>query len=329
MDDLQIVRDQNGGFNLALGEPFFLSDTLSWANNLNVNGPYYYPLLGGNKELLEELQLLHPGKFIVIANGAKQAIAASLYSFKEVENYNSAYFPAPHWISYPTMVKSAGMKLEIKNEPRELHKFVSIDTALNNPDGRIATEEVDILDCAYASSVYGYDMNTMPKHRVSIWSTAKLFGLSGLRIGYAVFNDPELAKKAALFVEITTSGVSAISQQYMTKVLKYTRQHPEELEQLYNDARHVLYGNGDIFNHYISSYCSILKGSSVDYKGMFAYFKVEDYKHFDKALTAARVMVVSGKACGEKEEGWYRMSLGHRHDLTLKALETLGAALKK
>ena len=77
MNDLAIVREQNGGYNLALGEPFFLIDTLAWTHNLQVNGPYYYPLFSGNKDLLEELKLLHPDKFIVVANGAKQAIAAA------------------------------------------------------------------------------------------------------------------------------------------------------------------------------------------------------------------------------------------------------------
>ncbi len=329
MDDMAIVRSQDSGYNLALGEPFFLSDTLNWANNLKVNGPYYYPLFSGNKELLEELDILHPGKFIVVANGAKQAIAASLYAFKEIESYTSAYFPKPHWVSYPTMVKSAGLYIESGDGSRLAHKCLTIDTALNNPDGRIATEEVDILDCAYGHEVYGYDMSTMPKHRVSIWSAAKLFGLSGLRVGYAVFDVPILAKKAALFVELTTSGVASISQQYMTQVLKHTRQHPEEVAQLYKDARKILKCNADVFNKYIASYCSILKGVSTDNKGMFAYFKVEDFKRFDKMLEAARVMVVSGNACGEKEPGWYRMSLGHRHDVIAEALQSLYRELIK
>jgi aspartate/methionine/tyrosine aminotransferase len=329
MNDLAIVRDQgNGGYNLALGEPFFLSDTLDWTHNLKVNGPFYYPLFSGNKDLLEELNLIHPNKHIVITNGAKQAIAASLYAFKEVNGYTSAYVPAPHWVSYPTMLKSAGFMHEAVNEKRHTSRLLTIDTALNNPDGRIATDEVDLLDCAYAHEVYGYDASVMPKHRASIWSAAKLYGLSGLRIGYAVFEDTILAQKAALFVEITTSGVSAVSQQYMAKVLKHSRQYPEEMAQLYKDARKILMWNSEAFNEYIAPYCAILRGSSADNRGMFAYFKARDIKHFDKALKTAKVMIVNGSACGEKEDGWYRMSLGHRYKTTLEALKALSTALK-
>jgi aspartate/methionine/tyrosine aminotransferase len=329
MNDLAIVREQSSGsYNLALGEPFFLSDVLDWTHNLKVSGPFYYPLFSGNKELLEELQVLHPNKHVVIANGAKQAIAASLYAFKEIEDYTSAHVPAPHWVSYPTMLKSARLDRELVNDGRELYKYLTIDTALNNPDGRIATDAVDILDCAYSHQVYGYNMGVMSKHRVSIWSAAKLYGLSGLRIGYAVFDDIVLAQKAALFVEITTSGVSAISQQYMTQVLKYTRQHPNEVNQLYKEARAILNRNADMFNEYIAPYCSIIKGASTDRRGMFAYFKANDAKKFDKALKESNVMVVSGSACGEKEDGWYRMSLGHRQELTTEALEKLHTALK-
>jgi aspartate/methionine/tyrosine aminotransferase len=327
MNDLAIVRSQEDGFNLALGEPFFLSDALAWTNYLKVNGPYYYPLFGGNKDLLEELQLIYPGKFVVVTNGAKQAIAASLYAFKEVENYTFAHVPAPYWVSYPTMIKSAGMSMEQINQQRELHKFLKIDTALNNPDGRIATDEVDLLDCAYAHSVYNYDVKSMPKHRVSIWSAAKLFGLSGLRVGWAAFDDPELAKKAALFVEITTSGVSAISQQYMTNVLKRTRLYPDEMKQLYSDARKTLQYNADMFNDVVAKHCSIVKGASTDRRGMFAYFKIDDYARFDKALKTAKLLVVSGNACGEKELGWYRMSMGHRSEHTEQALESLRTQL--
>jgi aspartate/methionine/tyrosine aminotransferase len=329
MNDMQIVRNQDGGFNLALGEPFFIIDSLVWTHNLKVNGPFYYPLFSGDKDLLEELQLLYPGKHIVVTNGCKQAIAASLYAFKEVEGHTTVHFPAPYWISYPTMVKSAGMAIEYKNEPRDVCKFLSVDTLINNPDGREATDEVDLLDCAYAHKVYGYNSTTMPKHRVSVWSAAKLFGLSGLRIGWAVFDDPVLAKKAALFAEITTSGVSSVSQQYMAKVLKHTRQHPEEMDKLYADARRILSSNADVFNELIAKHCSVIKGASTDGRGMFAYFKVEDHIKFESALKESRVLVVTGTACGEKEPGWYRMSLGHRHDFTVKALEKLGAELNR
>ncbi len=323
---MAIVRDQNDGYNLALGEPFFLSDVMGWTHNIEVVGPYYYPLFSGDKVLLEELQLLYPGKHIVVMNGAKQAIAATLYAMKELEGYTSAYFPSPYWLSYPTMVKLAGLSRELESNSKA--KTIKIDTMLNNPDGRIAAEAVDILDCAYSHSVYGLEQELVP-HRVSIWSAAKLYGLSGLRIGWAVFEDPKLAQKAAFFTEITTSGVSNISQQHMAKVLKYTRQNNRFVKSLYNDARQLLIHNAELFNECIAPHCDVVKGASTEHRGMFAYFKVNDINNFEAALKKSRVLVVNGKACGETEPGWYRMSLGHRNEFVQQAIGVLASCMKK
>lgn len=332
--DHQMMRGHNDdSYNLAVGEAFFLADTLYWAHDINPGqmGPFYYPLATGNKEILEELQLLFPGKHIVITNGGKQAIAAALYALRKAyKHYSTAYHVAPYWPSYPTLIKAAKLTVEEGGDIHHNYNPLRLSTLINNPDGSVAQEACDLLDCAYAHSVYGWN-GVMPSNKISVWSAAKLFGLAGLRIGWLVTEDPLLASQAEFFMEITTSGVSVASQVYLTRVLKYQREHVDEIKNSYNEARKILLCNGDTFNNLITPYCSIVQGVPTSGRGMFAWFKVQSElkEQFDNAVKTANIRLVTGDACGQKEKGWYRISMGHRIDFTQEALGKLAEELKK
>ncbi len=332
--DHQMIRGHDDdSYNLAVGEAFFLEDSLYWAHNIEAGhmGPFYYPLATGNKELLEELQFLYPGKHIIVTNGGKQAIAAALYAFRKVyKGYSTAYHAAPYWPSYPTLIKASKLAVEESGEFRDNYAPLKLSTLINNPSGSLAQEDCDMLDCAYAHEVYGWN-GTMPQHKVSVWSAAKLFGLAGLRIGWLTTEDPLIASQAEFYMEITTSGVSVASQAYLTKVLKYQREHIDEAVNSYVDGHKILVQNGDAFNDLITPYCSNVQGVPNDGQGMFAWFNVlpEQQKRFDEALKTANVKLVTGDACGEKEKGWYRMSMGHRVDFTQEVLGKLSKEMGK
>lgn len=321
---------EDGGYNLAVGEAFFLSDSLFWSSTRQVGfGPFLYPTANGEKELIEELQLLHPGKHIVVTNGGKQAIAAALYALRNVYSYSSAYHSAPYWPSYPTLIHSAKLMRE-ERAVRSSDPALKIATLINNPNGAIADDSCDLLDCAYAHSVYGWQ-DEWPDHRISVWSAAKMFGAAGLRLGWLVTDDEKLAEKAIFHQEITTSGVSVLTQRYGAQLFKYQREHQNIAQASYETARDILLKNGDNFNQAMGPYCSIIQGVPLDGRGMFAWFKIapEYQEEFKIAITKLKIKLVTGEACGVKEDGWYRMSMGHRVNFTQEALGKLEKELAR
>jgi len=316
------------GYNFAVGEAFFLADNLYWASTRQTGfGPFYYPLAVGEKELTEELQALHPNKHIVITNGGKQAIAAALYAFRNVYSYSSAAHSAPYWPSYPTLIKAAKLMIEERDGKKE-SPTLKLSTLINNPNGAVSVDECDLLDCAYAHSVYGWQ-SEWPIHKVSVWSAAKLFGVAGLRLGWLVTSDQRIAEKVAFYQEITTSGVSVLSQRYGAQLLKYQREHSDVAAATYEAARNVLLRNGEIFNQTMGPFCSVIQGVPLDGRGMFSWFRVDsEYKdRFDAAINKLKIKLVTGDGCGVKENGWYRMSMGHRTSYTQEALEQLNTEI--
>jgi aspartate/methionine/tyrosine aminotransferase len=201
---------------------------------------------------------------------------------------------------------------------------VSIITSPNNPDGSeqyFAERRYNIWDAAYASPVYGWS-GKAPNHDISVWSAAKMYGVSGLRVGWLVTNDERIAAQAALYVEKTTSGVANISQSILTRLLYLERQ--ELLDEVLSFAREDLLMNGATFNDKIAKYCEIVEGAP-NGRGMFAWFYPLNEQAFDEALIAAKVKIVPGHACGRP--GWIRMSMGQTVDVTRLALEALAEQL--
>lgn len=319
--DKQLIRVQGGThLNLAVGEPFFLHgplEDLVYGDRIGLLLKTY-PELGGSPGLLEELRLRHPDASVVVANGAKQALLASLYALKKLGYGTTFYHRAPHWPSYPTMATMSGV--DFRKHANDA--MLRVNTSPNNPDGSVSTHECDILDAAYCHSVYGWD-GRAPRHEISVWSAAKLFGLSSLRVGWLVTKDVDLAAAAAEYVEKTTSGVNTEAQVRIQACLESVRENPIHWTMAYYEARQQLLANAQAFNELLTPHCEVVKGLPANLTGMFAWFRVKDIGAFGSALAAAKVLVVDGRACGATEPGWYRMSLGQTPDVIRKALTRL------
>lgn len=326
---MSMVRDHvEGEFNLAVGEPFFLQK--------GVYGPLYptgyktpvlYPALGGEKKLVDLLKARHPDKHIVVTNGAKQALAASIYAIDRSSNGHSSavYHPAPYWPSYPTIASMSGLGFRANHG---LATDVTVITYPNNPTGvqpSLMDQEYDIWDAAYASLIYGFT-GKEPKHKMSVWSAAKLFGVSGYRIGWVATENERLAQLAAEFVEKTTSGVSILSQMFLYRLLgeiKSSSLHSEE--QFTKIGSELLCETSNEFMH-LAMHVPIferIEGHPLCGQGMFAWVKAKDPARFELALELAKVKVVAGKHCGQNEPGWYRISLGVMPDVMRAAVKAI------
>lgn len=307
--DMQLVRDTvPGGYNLAVGEPFFLQQVYGHVYPKEFWGHVRYPPMNGEAELLAILKLRMNGQHVVVTNGAKQAIQACAYALRKHFNVEYLTTQAPYWPTYPTMAEMSRLEFfESDLDGGHGGYTARVLTAPNNPDGSMlyGTRQWDIWDAAYASPIYGWDYQ-VPWHKMSVWSAAKLFGLSGYRIGWLATPDPELAKYAAEYVEKTTSGVSLPSQRLLHQFLFSLETHDKK--QLQSEARALLISTNVAFMR-LAPYFSEMKGFPETFSGMFAWVKPRDPEHFRKLLDIAKVKVVGGQFCGGHPD-WIRVSLG-------------------
>lgn len=327
--DLQMARGNvEGGFNLAVGEPEFLQERLYFGPLMDMSSSWPYPTIDGHKYLLEELRKLHPtSKYIVITNGAKQALLAAFYAYKTVDKVKAVYHEAPYWPSYPTLAKISGLEFHTNNESQKTDFYnVSCITSPNNPNGKLDPSWCHIWDAVYAgSNLYGFD-GLKPNYEGAVYSAAKLLGLSGLRVGWLVTNNAELAKHASNYVEFTTSGVALPTQSYVAGALHYLNSDQDGMKKIFESARQDLLTNGDIFKTYLSNHTDDVHGVPNEGTGMFAWFKVNDVYRFNEALNKAKIRLVTGPACGG-DENYFRMSMGLTPDKTEAALKALKAHL--
>lgn len=327
--DLQMARGNiEGGFNLAVGEPEFLQKHLWFGPLMDYARSWGYPTIDGHELLRREIERLHApsaGEHIVITNGAKQALLAAIYAYQKVDEAKAVVHSAPYWPSYPTLAKMSGLEFKTKsNGPDDYADEISCITSPNNPDGQESERynDCDIWDAVYAGMVYGFSTN--PRYETAVFSAAKLLGLSGLRVGWLVTTDKEIAEHAANYVEFTTSGVALPSQKYVGLALETMRNgFPADAMSL---ARRDLLANGAMFNRYLGAHVEDVKGVPTDGTGMFAWFKVEDPYFFNEALKKTKMRLVSGPACGGSENH-FRMSMGLTPDKTEVALKALKANL--
>lgn len=320
--DLQLVRGEVDGFNLAIGEPVVIQERLMpFISPIHVKGPLFYPSLGGDKELLLVLQAAYLDSYVVITTGAKQALEAAFFALKTVEGKEGVSHTPPYWPSYPTLSKNQGLKFSATPQKN----YINVVTSPNNPDGKESPAPADIHDAVYDCEVYG-SSGHLNLAKIRVFSAAKMYGLSGLRVGWAVTEDKKLAEAMAYYVEITTSGVSVSSQRILADVIE---KMPSIYPFVFPHARADILMNGSLFNRYISAHCESIEGVPETGKGMFAWFKVKEPAKFKQALDDSKVFVVTGEACGASEDGWFRMSMGQNRGVTEKALKALSSSLLK
>ncbi len=184
---------------------------------------------------------------VIVSNGAKQSLFNALFSI--IDPQDEVILLAPYWVSYPEMIRMAhGIPVVIKppdgtfqHRMEDVVEAVSAYTRAiivnspNNPSGVVYPEDfiaslVDlcerrgiflIMDDIYhklvfdgntAAPVYRYatqDLESSPI--IVINGVSKLYGLTGVRIGWAIANRQLVETMANIQVQ-TTSCPPAITQ---------------------------------------------------------------------------------------------------------------------
>lgn len=253
MSNAQFVRDSvlpPGWIDLGIGEARLVRRALERTLGVDfllrsTDDELDYQPAQGAPTLIDEVERLHSAPCVVTI-GAKQGVYAALAVAKQ-RGCRSVGMMDPAWPPLVHAVRSLGMDVVIGADPFALWCDCVLFVSPNNPDGR-SLSNVDlhwleqrcraqgkflIHDGAYACAPY-LSAGHPVVGDVQVHSVSKRFGLSGLRVGWAVARDEEIVTQLQDVVETISAGVCGTAQGAVAKLLKRLRVNPA-LANLYHE----------------------------------------------------------------------------------------------
>ncbi len=273
---------------------------------------------------------------VIISAGAKQSIFNILYSI--VDPQDEVIVLAPHWVSYPEMIKMVyGIPVIVTPEdgsfhPRmqEIERAVSSNTKAiiinspNNPSGEIFSEQfiAEIVEFCEKRRIYLimddiyhkliFDRPWVPAYRftkqdientmiIAVNGVAKLYGMTGFRIGWAIANR-KLTRVMTNVQGQMTSCTSPVMQAAAEGALTGMQSVVETMRLTFQNNRDVIYQELQAFN-----------GVRVQ-KPAGTFYILPDFSYYNRnsvelsrfLLKKALVVTVPGKEFGM--EGHLRFS---------------------
>jgi aspartate/methionine/tyrosine aminotransferase len=301
------------------GEPFQMptySDMFKWE----------YQPAAGNLELTKFLEVKYSAK-VVVCNGAKQALSAACVAMgakvKTKFGPASIYYDNPYYPANP-IAASCGNLYRI--DDKDLADCLLI-TSPNNPDGRnytnsqlvhLQTIKPMIHDAAYYTPIYlPEEQFPIPLGRIQIHSMSKSYGLSGLRIGYAVCHDESLYQPIVDYMEETTAGVSAASQQVALNIERFFASHPDSKLEFEAHARSMIKASRTALEALDPEVLTVMPCS---HNSMFAWAKPGPKLDYQ----AAKVFILQGELFGQP--GMVRLNIAHPIETINEAVRRLNAS---
>ncbi len=291
---------------------------------------------------------------VLISAGAKQALFNFLLA--AVEPGDEVVFPAPFWVSYPEMVKlaggtpvivkpSQGLRVtveEVKAAVTPKTKAILLNSPCN-PAGHIFSadfikELVEfaeqkqiflVMDDIYHQLVfdgaktpnpcaYAKDFNNL----VIINGVSKLYGLTGLRIGWAVSANHDLISAMGRMQAQSTSCNSDVSEAAACAALNGPQDCVKDLCAVLEDNRNTLLAELAKIPHIRVEKPQATFYSFVD----FSYYNKDSNALATYLLEKVLVAVVPGKAFGA--EGYLRISFCADKTAIVEGVRRIADALK-
>ena len=271
--------------SLTLGEPDFdTPDNIQAAATaaMKAGFTHYSPVMGIpelraalSKKLKTENGLDYSANEIVLANGAKQAIANAMLSI--IEPGDEVIMLAPFWVSYEITVRFAGgtpvvlhasVEENYKVPPSRITAAITPKTKLivlnspSNPSGAVwsKAELQDLADIVKAhphlmvmsDEIYEYiifdgEMNSigalpgMRERTITINGFSKGFAMTGWRLGYAVAPEP-IARAMARMQSTISAGANQFVQRAAIAALEGPRHEVERMRKEYQLRRDMVQG---------------------------------------------------------------------------------------
>lgn len=314
--------------DLSFGEPKVVMNALF--RQLNRFGdPFKMPTLfdlpkweyqpaAGKPDLVKILEEKYDER-VVICNGAKQALAAAMFALKR-RGCNNIYFEKPYYPANPSIAENARLAWSPTVEASDS----LLITSPNNPDGKNYSN-VDLIgwrykgpmihDAAYYTDIYlPHEQMVLPHGDIQIHSMSKMYGLSGLRIGYAVCHNDKYYQDMVDFMEETTAGVSTASQDIARNIEAFFIDNPEYYKEFAQEARTAITIARKELERLDPDVLRLVPCQS---NSMFGWFET------GPALNnkAAKVHILPGELFGQP--GMMRMNIAHPPEVIREAVDRL------
>jgi aspartate/methionine/tyrosine aminotransferase len=293
-----------------MGDPFKMPSIHS------LKGWTYQPA-AGKPDLVKILEDKYGAK-VVVGNGAKQALAAALYAFKK-HGVNDIWYDIPYYPANPSLVESVGL---VRSEIADANSFLI--TSPNNPDGKnLSNVEImnyrhrgpTIHDAAYYTPIYlPEDQIPIPMCDIQIYSMSKMYGVSGLRIGYAVCHNEKFYQDMVNYMELTTAGVSTASQDIARNIELFFKENPRYLDHFHQAAREAIKKSREALKDLDPEVLIVEEPNS---NSMFAWCRVGP-KLNNKA---AKVHILPGEIFGKP--GYMRLNIAFAPEIISEAVSRL------
>lgn len=276
-----------------------------------------YQPAAGKPDLVSILEKKYDAK-VVVTNGAKQALAAAAFSFRK-SGCNTIYYGHPYYPANPSITESIGLSWSDKGSAH-----CNLITSPNNPDGgNLSSLELInwrykgpmIHDAAYYTEIYlPEDQIPLPLGDIQVFSMSKMYGLSGLRIGYAVCHNEKYYKDMVTYVETTTAGVSTASQDIARNIEQYFIDHPEYYREFVKEARDAIALARKELDRIDPDVLRLVPCQSNSMFGWFEAGPALDNK-------SAKVHILPGEIFGMP--GMMRMNIAHPPEVIREAVDRL------
>lgn len=263
---------------------------------------------------------------VIVCAGAKQALFNFLLA--AVDPGDEVIFPAPYWVSYPDMVRLAGgtpvivrpqqgimvSAQEIKAAVSPKTKAIIINSPCN-PSGQIFPEDFVreivefaereniflVMDDIYHQLVFDGAHTPNPcayakdgKNLVIINGVSKLYGLTGLRIGWAVSANQDLIKAMGKMQAQSTSCNSDLSEAAAAAALTGPQDCVQDMCAVLQENRNALLAELAAIPH-----VKVARPQGTFYSfADFSYYNADSQALAQYLLEKALVAVVPGKAFG-------------------------------
>jgi aspartate/methionine/tyrosine aminotransferase len=247
---------------------------------------------------------------VVITNGAKQGLGASFYALKQIGR-SKVGMRTPYWALIPPLANIHGIEcldeyyydwdsflcVSPNNPCGSLFDFASLEEECRNKDIPL------IHDAAYHTHTYlPFDYELRRLGDVQIYSASKMFGCSGLRLGWAVCPNQDYYKLIQAYMETMTVGVSVLPQVFLYDLMSHMERHPQMTHQFEKVSSAALTRSKQLIKQVN---CNVLQvpDNIEETAGMFLWAKVGPKADFQKS----KINVIDGKNFGQP--GFIRMNL--------------------
>ncbi|KDP31053.1 hypothetical protein JCGZ_11429 [Jatropha curcas] len=285
---------------------------------------------------------------IVVGTGSTQLFQAVLYALapQDAEQPISVVSAAPFYSSYPAItdcLKSGLYRWEgDATHFRKEGPYIELVTSPNNPDGFVRrsvlnrTEGILVHDLAYYWPQYT-PISSPADHEIMLFTVSKTTGHAGMRIGWALVKNKEVAKRMVKYIELNSIGVSKDSQLRASKILDVVSDNCESSannKSLFEFAYHVMAERWQLLRaavkvsglfslpEFSPGFCSF-RGRFFESQPAFAWLKCEEpIEDCESFLRFNKILTRSGKYFGVGVQ-YVRISLLDRDDNILLFINRL------